>query len=126
MQKIGGPDQGIALAWAEVLRADARFLDHGAPDVLVELLRVALFPAGHAPADLIVVNDRPFVAAGVIFERTRLLTHVFERDPHPTHEAFGDRREVHAVGVEVLLRPDREIQGLKGPCLAAKEISENL
>src|SRR5262252_6153123 len=63
-------------------------------------------------------DDRPSVAAGIVFQWACLWTDVFKGYPKAAHEAFRNRREMNAVGVIVLLCANWKIQRLERPCFS--------
>src|SRR5215471_14602249 len=125
MKQVGQPDDRLTLSRAKQLRRDLELLDHGAPERLVGGMGRGFSRPEHSHTHPIVVDDRPFVSAGVVFERSRVLADILERDPNPAHESLGDRGEVHGIGMEFLLGSNRKIQRLEWKCLAPEHVAEN-
>lgn len=71
-------------------------------------------------------ENRPLMRSRVIQERPRALVNVFQRDPDTAHKIRRTRTEMDQVRMNVLLRTDREIQGLEWECPPAVNFAEQL
>jgi hypothetical protein len=63
--------------------------------------------------------------SGVIQQRTGVIVNVFQRNPYSAHEAFRTGTEMHGIGMVMLFRADRKIQGLERPCAAAVDARQD-
>ena len=61
--------------------------------------------------------------AGIIQERSGSFTNVFQGQPDAAHEMGRAGAEVDEIGMDMLLRADSEIQGLKSKRAAAVQIA---
>src|SRR5690242_282069 len=77
-------------------------------------------------ADVFVCKYGELVRAGIIDERTVICINVFESHPHSGHETLWTAAEVHAVGMEVLLRAHGKIEGLKRESSSAIQVRKQL
>jgi hypothetical protein len=125
MEQIGIPDQGLPFLWQKVNRLSASRFNFCVPRVFKQVVMlVRRFCRSQRRAYILRQYRWPLVRTGIVDERARLFPNVFQSHPYAAHEAQRTSTEMHQICMNMLLRPDGEVQRLKRKSAPAVELTQ--